>query len=441
MNARLSADRPCVAVAYSGGRDSSALLHATLRAARDAGVQVLALHVHHGLQPQADAWLDHCERQCAAWRRRGWPVTFVSRRLDLRPGKGESIEAVARDARYAALREMALSHGANTVLLAHHRQDQAETFLLQALRGAGVAGLAGMPVAVERDGVAWVRPWLAQPRAAIEAYVRRYRLRYVDDDSNADARYARNRLRLQVWPALTQAFGQAEAALADAAAWAREAAACLDELAAQDLAVVATPQGLQLQPWQALGAARARNALRAWYRAQAGEPLPASWVDRLWDELPCVRTGQWPLPQGVLRSYRGVLRWQPAVAAAPAGAPMPETVLQVRRAGRYELPGWGGVLHVERCDGCGGVPLALLEALRLVPRQGGERFQAGAGRPPRSLKKQFQQAGVPGWARQGPLLYAGDALVFVPGLGLDARAVAMPGRSRVTLRWEPLAPA
>ena len=81
------------------------------------------------------------------------------------------------------------------------------------------------------------------------------------------------------------------------------------------------------------------------------------------------------------------------------------------------------------------------DTLRLLPRQGGERFQAGAGRPPRSLKKQFQQAGVPGWARQGPLLYAGDALVFVPGLGLDARAVAMPGRSRVTLRWEPLAPA
>ena len=195
-----------VAVAYSGGRDSTALLHATLRAADAQGVQVVALHVHHGLQPGADEWLAHCERQCAAWRRKGWPVEFAFKRLHLKPPKGESVEAVARDARYEALRVMAIECGADTVLLAHHRRDQAETFLLQALRGAGVAGIAGMPKGIERDGITWLRPWLDEPREHIEAYVRKHRLRHIDDDSNDDIRYARNRLRLKVWPALAASF-------------------------------------------------------------------------------------------------------------------------------------------------------------------------------------------------------------------------------------------
>ncbi|HET6599350.1 MAG TPA: tRNA lysidine(34) synthetase TilS, partial [Burkholderiaceae bacterium] len=146
-----------VAVAYSGGRDSTALLHATLAAAAPLSVHVVALHVHHGLSPNADAWLAHCDAQCARWARRGHPLTFAAQRLATQPARGESVEAWARSARYAALAEMALAHGATLVLLAQHRRDQAETFLLQALRGAGVAGLAGMPRGVERAGIVWQR--------------------------------------------------------------------------------------------------------------------------------------------------------------------------------------------------------------------------------------------------------------------------------------------
>ena len=425
-----------VAVAYSGGRDSTALLHATLRAARDAGLRVQALHVHHGLSTQADAWAAHCEAQCRRWARRGWPVAFAAARLQLRPAAGESVEALARTQRYAALGRMARAAGATLVLLAHHRRDQAETLLLQALRGGGVAGLAGMPARVERDGLTWARPWLALPRGAIEAYVRRYRLTFVEDDSNADPRFARNRLRHEVWPALAVAFPQAEAALADAATWAAQASAALDEAAALDLARCADARGLDLAAWATLGPARGRQALRAWLRQGAGRAPSAALIERLMCELPGDGPAQWPAAGGWLRRYRGRLGFEPALAARTTA---PEAALALRRAGRYPLPGWGGVLVARRVDE-GGVALSRLAALTLAARQGGEGFQAAPRAAVRSLKKQYQALGVPAWARHGPLLLSGDALVFVPGLGIDARALAAPGEPQLALHWEP-APA
>ena len=145
---------------------------------------------------------------------------------------------------------MALAGGADLVLLGHHRRDQAETFLLQALRGGGVAALAAMPKLARRDGITWARPWLDVPREAIEAYAREHRLRWVEDDSNDDDRFARNRLRLRVWPALVGAFGDAEVVLADAATRMAHAAAALDESAASDLATMADDRGLDLAVWR-----------------------------------------------------------------------------------------------------------------------------------------------------------------------------------------------
>ena len=191
--------------------------------------------MHHGLNAAADRWLEHGRALCLRWARRGRPVTFAATKLDRKPAAGESVEAWARQARYRALRQMAVAQGIDLVLLAHHRRDQAETFLLQALRGGGVAALSAMPASIRREGVTWARPWLAMPRETIEAYVRRHRLAHVDDDSNADPRFARNRLRLAVWPALTEAFPAAEVALASAASWAQEATAILAETAEVDL--------------------------------------------------------------------------------------------------------------------------------------------------------------------------------------------------------------
>lgn len=425
-----------IAVAYSGGRDSTALLHAALAAAAAQGVQVLALHVHHGLSPHADAWLAHCEAQCGRWARAGQPVVFVACRLTGRPEQSESVEAWARQARYRALGSMALAHAASIVLLAHHQRDQAETVLLQALRGAGVAGLSGMPRSALRDGISWQRPWLGQPRAEIDAYVRRHRLKHIEDDSNTDPRFARNRLRMQVWPALVDAFEHAETTLATSADWAQQAAALSTEMAALDLQQIAVGPDLRVDAWQQLSEARRSNALRAWIKRCSGASAPASLIVRLLEELPTRRSARWPTGDAELRVYRGVLRCE-ALKVEKSDAAGRQTCLRVRRAGTYTLLGWQGALQVERVRD-GGVPLAWLAQLELRPRTGGEQFQAGPGRPPRSLKKQYQGAGVPMWERGGPLICSGGQLVFVPGLGLDARVIGLPGQALVALSWVPL---
>jgi tRNA(Ile)-lysidine synthase len=426
-----------VAVAYSGGRDSSALLHATAVAAQHGGLNVVALHIHHGLSAHANAWQQHCRAQCARWAADGLPVRFATSRLRSRPQPGDSIEAWARRARYASLRRLSIAHGADLVLLAHHQRDQAETLLLQALRSAGVAGLSGMPRVVVREGIRWARPWLAVRREAIEDYVARHHIDYIDDDSNGDERYARNRLRHSVWPALVQAFPNVEIAFAAAATWAQQAQACLAELADADLWLIDTVSGLRLNGLERLSSARRVNALRAWLRQQTGAPPPASLLSRLARELFGDGSASWPLADGQLRRHRGHLTW--SRMTVPAKLPTaPESSLSIRRAGRVRLIGWGGVLRATRVTE-GGVPLAWLAHLELRERSGGERFQASLGRPARSLKKQFQSLDLPAWARSGPLLFSGGQLVFVPGLGLDARVIGLPGQAQVQLAWEPLA--
>jgi tRNA(Ile)-lysidine synthase len=276
-----------------------ALLHASCRAAQALGLQVAALHIHHGLLPEADAWLQAAQRLCARWQRRGLPVTLHWARLSGAPAPGDSLEAWARAGRHAALARLAQQAGASLLLLAHHRRDQAETFLLQAMRGGAPAGLSAMPRQATRAGLVWARPWLDQPRAAIEAYGRRHRLRPVDDPSNADTRLARNRLRLLVWPALEAAFGHAETSLAAAAQRAQEARAALDELAAQDLAPLVDGEGrLAVAGWRSLSAARQANALRAWWAAQAGHSAAQALVTRLLAEVRPKGVARWPAGGG-----------------------------------------------------------------------------------------------------------------------------------------------
>jgi len=432
--------QPRVAVAVSGGRDSTALLHCTLQQARPLGLQVLALHVHHGLMPQADDWLRHVQRQS-----KRWGATFDIRRLIGAPGRGQSVEAWARDGRYLALTEMAQAHGCTLVLLAHHRRDQAETWLLQALRGAGFAGLAAMPVQRLREGVQFVRPWLDVGVPAIEAYVRRHRLRHVDDPSNADPAFARSRLRQQVWPALTSAFPDAETTLAAAARHAQDALALAQEAAAADLSVLLRGDGLGLlcKPWLQLPPARRRNALRAWLAAACGSPPPQTLLDRLVKDLPATMQGSWPAPGGGLRLYRGVLSLVRA-AAVPLVPLVPLTLLSrppaplqldLSRPGIVPVPGWNGHWQVQSARS-EGVHAADLHQLVAQAREGGERFSLRPGSPARSLKKQYQTCGVPAWARQGPLLRTLDGrLLLVPGLGPEAAFQAPAGTVQLRLSW------
>jgi tRNA(Ile)-lysidine synthase len=344
------------------------------------------------------------------------------------------VEAWARRERYRALADMARAAGCSMVLLAHHRRDQAETFLLQALRGGGSAGLAAMPRSAQRDGVLWLRPWLEQPRSSIEAYLHRHRLTFIDDGSNADTRFARNRLRLEVWSKLTAAFADAETSLVGAARLAQEAAECLHELAAIDLAACVQAGNLQVSAWSALTLARRKNLLRAWLVAVVAGPLPDTLVQRLALELPAARIGRWPAPGGELRLFDGLLRFATAAPAIPI-CPHP-TQLDISRPGRYVLPGWGGKLDIEAVAH-GGVATAELRHVELRPRKGGERFQFTPKSLPRDLKRQYQARRVPDWQRDGPLLYSRESLLFVPGLGIDARRLAADGTPQLRLVWQP----
>ena len=404
-----------VAVAVSGGRDSMALLHCTARSAKALGIQPIALHVHHGLMPQADGWAEQLQAIC-----RRWKIGFAMQRLASKPAKGDSIEAWARTQRYAALTAMAEACGAGLVLLAHHQRDQAETFVLQALRGGGPAGLAAMPQRALRHGIVWARPWLAMPRETIEAYARRHRIIGVDDPSNADPRFARSRLRAAAMPALRAAFPDADAALASAAARSAQAQAVLDEMAQLDLTGAAEGNSLRIAAWSLLSPARRANLLRHWLRLQADRGAPESLVTRLLDELPRSGEGRWPFGEKTLRRHRGRLQLGPE---APVGS---HDDLQARgQAGLQITP-----------IAQGGVAAADLQGAEWRQRLGGERFQRQAGTPARSLKKQFQDADVPAWLRDVPLLYAADGrLLYVPGLGIDARALAAPGQPQCVLTW------
>ena len=448
----MAAPGACVAVAFSGGPDSLALLHATCRSAAALGLEVVALHVHHGLLPEADGWLRWARRLCGRWRRQGWPLRLRWAHLAGAPQAGDSTEAWARSGRYAALARLAVEEGATLVLLAQHRSDQAETVLLQALRGGGPAGLAAMPRLVQRQGLHWARPWLDQPRSSLAAYLARHRLRPLHDPSNNDTTFARNRLRLQVWPALAAAFGDVDSALAGVARRSHEAAAALAELAALDLAPLVDAHGhLQVAGWRQLSCARQANALRAWWVGQAGRGAPDTLIQRLLAEVPPHGVARWPAGGGVwCVLQRGALQWVGAAAADAVGRPAlpvplsstaaaPDAI-DLSQPGCWHITGQVGFFEVVACQ-TGGTDPTLLRTLQPRQRAGGERFQLQPNSLPRTLKKQYQALGLPASARQGPLLWAADRLVFVPGLGLDARCLAPSGTPQLALRWYAVGPA
>lgn len=253
--APLADDAP-LAVAFSGGADSTALL---LAAWHLWPQRVVALHINHGLQPAASDFEQHVIAFCAD---RGMPLQV--QRVQAQVERGDSVEAVARDARYQALAQLARLHGIQTVLLGQHQDDQVETVLLALTRGAGLPGLAGMPAQMQRHGVFFSRPWLAVSGRALRHWLQAEGMPYVDDPTNADSRYTRNRIRHQLLPAWAGAFPHFAPMLARSARHAAQAQALLDELARIDLEQVG--QHPSIAALQALSAERQSNVLRYWLR-------------------------------------------------------------------------------------------------------------------------------------------------------------------------------
>ena len=432
-----------IAIAYSGGLDSSVLLDAAVRVA--GASRCVALHVHHGLSPNADAWLAHCEATA-----RALGVEFDARRVDVaRDDVPAGIEAAARDARYRALDAMCAAHGAQSLWLAQHADDQAETVLLQLLRGAGLAGLAAMaPVRAVEGGVPRARPLLALLRAQLEQYAYAYGLQWVEDESNEDTRYARNALRHDVMPALAAHFPGFRDALARTAAHAATAQQLLDQLARIDLHDASRDDGRALShdALVALDDARALNLLRYWMRTLG---LPGASTARMADVLRQLRdVREVGGDHGLridhagrrLRSYRGVVSWDEQGDARESGDAREPAELKWQGEEVWRVPQWRGtfVFAPSEADDPDAVPEAVLASAPLVARarSGGERMRNPAAGISRTLKNLFQERGVPAWERDVPLLFIGDTLLFVPRIGVNRsawQASAAAGASNV--RW------
>ena len=269
-----------LAVALSGGADSCALL---LACARRWPGQVRALHVHHGLQAAADDFERHCASLC---ERLALPLH--TRRVDARPAGGESPEAAAREARYAALAALAREHGMADIALAHQADDQAETLLIALARGAGLAGLAAMPALALRGGLRYHRPLLALSGGQLRDWLREQGVAWIDDPSNGDPRFLRNRIRAELLPAIEALFPHFRATFARSAAHAAQAQQLLDVLAAQDL--LATGQPPRIAALQELTRARQANALRHWLAARHDCRPSAAQLEELLDQIACCTT-------------------------------------------------------------------------------------------------------------------------------------------------------
>ena len=296
-----------LAVAYSGGADSTALLWAC---AQRFPRQVVAIHVNHGLQAAAADFEAHCVAQCAAWA-----VPLHVAPVQAHPAPGQSPEDAARIARYQALEQLSGAVSApaaiKTIVLAQHADDQVETVILALSRGAGVAGLAGMRPVWEQRGMRWERPYLGIAAAQIRADLRAQGIAWVEDPTNADHRYTRNRIRAQVMPALAQAFPQFASTAARSAANAAQAAQLLDDLAQIDSQTTGLPPAIGAL--QSLSPARQGNVLRYWLRTVHGQTPSAAQLAQLIEQLQkCTTRGHQihiKVGQGYIQRLGLVIDW------------------------------------------------------------------------------------------------------------------------------------
>ncbi len=423
-----------IAIAYSGGLDSSVLLHLAAQYCQRRTLRLCAFHVHHGLSPFADDWLRHAEQQAAALG-----VPFDAARITVEDS-ADSIEHAARSARYAALGTLCRKHGAQLLLTAHHQDDQAETVLLQLFRGAGLRGLGSM-VDLQRvsplmgEGVMLGRPLLACPRKDLAAYAGQRQIAYVDDESNADTRYRRNAIRHQIMPQIERTYPGFSATVARGTQHWQSAQQLLDELAAIDLAAAASGGALNINQLSQLSDQRIDNLLRYWLLQQGAIYAPSTaQLQQLRSQMLRARADAHPalaLCGMQLERRAGLLMALPHTDAVPPTDPM-----AVRWRGEREIavPQWRGSLLFS--EAASGISPQLLQAnaLTLQRRSGGERLKPDPARPSRSLKNLFQEAVLPAQQRPWlPLAYLNGHLVFAAGLGMDARFADAPGG--VVLGW------
>jgi len=438
-------------VGYSGGLDSTVLLHLLADLRGEFAFHLSAVHVHHGLSPQADVWVIHCRQQCA-----GLEVPLRVERVVVKRA-GHGLEAAAREARYRVFSGLAV----DALALAQQRDDQAETVLLQLLRGAGMKGLASMPEERALGPIKLLRPLLAVPRHEIEAYAHAHGLSWVDDASNVDTDLRRNAVRHHLMPLLEELFPGAAIALAQAAAQFAESAGLLDALARQDGAAAISPEGLSVARLAELDAARARNLLRH-YLELHGIPIQRERLREALSQMLEARADAQPVVDfgaATLRRFQGHvvlvrIKSTPrppqdrfgggSAGASPARRRRGASLFHINPPaadartwhwrGEAELDlGAAGSLCFTAAAGQG-VRLPDRATVRL--RVGGEQLRPVAPGPARTLKNLLREAGIAPWLRQRlPLVYVDGRLAWAAEIGVDAAFQAGPDETGWLISW------
>ncbi len=425
-------------MALSGGLDSIALLELLVqwrsRQRASRRVELRAIHIDHQLRPASKSWAKHCR---AVARAVGIACTVVKVTVPKR--RGESLEAAAREVRYAAL--AARLRPNEWLVTAHHLDDQLETLLLQLMRGAGVAGLAGMAEAAREPLPLW-RPLLEVSRAELSQWLQARGGRWVEDDSNLDERFDRNYLRHRIVPLLQARWPAASKTAARSAAHLGEARELLQALAEIDAAQVIEDGVVQIAALQALDVARQRNLLRHWIASQGLTMPDAVHLERIRVELPAARVDAQPIVRwegGEVRRFRQRLH-----ALVPSAAPSSQSIehrWRWRRQPVLELgAGLGRLRWVQ--DATGEIAAARLPAvLRVAARVGGERIRLRRTGPNHTVKELLRERGVVPWERERvPLVFAKEALALVADLFVAASFRADPAddrpQQRLRLVWE-----
>ncbi len=420
--------RPTLLVAYSGGLDSTVLLHAMQQIKSIIPFHLSAMHVHHGLSQYADDWASFCEKNCA-----NLGVPFQQTQVQVEQGTGLGTEATARNARYQSLQ----TAKADFICLAHHQDDQAETLLLQLARGAGVKGLAGMAqVDIKRR---LVRPLLTIPHGDLMAYANQHQLQWVEDESNSDIVFDRNFIRHVLMPTFNQRYPSITKTLARSASHMAEANEMLDELAALDAANVLDTayKTVNVNQLKTLSQVRQSNLIRFWLANNQVQLPRSALLTQILQQLTSEKADA-AIKVKVAENLH-VMRYQGlAYLVAETQALMPinllwqdeEVVILPNLSRLFFIKEMGKGFAFQR----GGSDIKL----RIKNREGGEHFKPALGRPKRHLKAIMQSSQTPPWQRaQLPLIFMDETLVIIPNIGSDAEMEAESHELGLSVRWEP----
>ncbi|OSN00005.1 tRNA lysidine(34) synthetase TilS [Lonsdalea populi] len=392
-------------LAYSGGLDSTVLLHLCVRLREQYGFSLRAAYVHHGLSAFADSWAQHCAGQCSDWH---VPFSVLPVQVDAQQG---GIEAAAREARYQAIRKHL--HMNEVLLTAQHLNDQSETFLLALKRGSGPAGLSAMASATQFGEQTHLRPLLAFSRAQLAEYAAHHDLSWIEDDSNNDDRFDRNFLRRQVLPVLTQRWPHFPAAVSRSAELCAEQEQLLDELLAESLQSLRRADGgLSITALESYGPLRRAALLRRWLAAEGVRMPSREQLQRLWQDVALSRRDA--EPQLVLGPWQ-IRRFRDGLYVLPQWTSVRDTVLTWEPASApLALPSELGTLAL----GPQGVAVRRPypdEAVTVRFHAQGKFHIVGRDHG-RQLKKLWQESGVAPWMRERtPLIFYGERLIAAMG--------------------------